>query len=1063
MSNAVDPNKLDRRVFPWVTHEDPFKEHKSTDRPPPKTIAADEVVKRYGVPRAVLERYIQNQITQAEMFHSLPTTLLFVIAYAAMVIVHDDAVVVRAVEDSIVFDIIDNANFAFDSDFMGHKNIYDVNSIPDFWSWFSLGFLPLMFTDPSSTDSEPFFPPGGNSHEFFQKLQDVRWIQARQGVITTTVTVQTSTSTTTTSTTTTTTTSTSTTTEPNASNVSTTDRSNATDDETEEDDAVAPPAPPPPIDPKKGVLLHYNRIVGGIKVIKENSKERKKCPGHKDLVDFYNKTCYTLAYPMDPMSWTARRKTYPDNITWFYVRDTEEERNSRALEMEMSSWFNEETERIQIAIPVYTAEFGLHTLITVNFYMSHGGRIWKQILPLSSYAQWYTETYYIVYDSVWFLGLMHIFVSEMREVSQVVKFMGIKGIWKEYLSFWNAVDWLSVFTGFTIVSLAYLSFGQSGLVNAQGLALGEIINAPLGDREKREAMISEYMDLLYSLVKYVHFLKVVLSCYPLIIVLRLFKAFTAQPRLALVTETLRVSSVDLFHFLIVFTCVFFVLSIAGMMLFGRDTVEFGTIPHSINSVFRLCLGDFDWDKLKMIDDIAGPVYLIFVIVILSLLLLNITLAMVMDGYSEVKKASVSSDTVFTEIKNIISRSWNVHRGNWVPLEKILEALGQLQRQRKADPAGSSTSKRKLNPEEARKGPILLGRDSKAEVGMVVEPANPDIKKFAGWGTIYQVGHGHRKVRVKHEDGIIREYDIGQDLNYELKLAKDETPRPFEGSEKDSIGAQVISTERLIKVVLAYDKTLKMSENQAIQLMIDTVVHYYKDRRTDEKIDSVRAMVIKVAFREEKIRKGIQGMRNAGRRFLTAADEVKLLGKFLKQFYKAVSVDRKHFQAQKAELEHEVQDMRMRLLLVQPGELNSHPKRIHQPPPNVKDKDNNRNDPNNKKKQEMEPMDDDDSVRKDPLSPRPPPADRQETPRLTELQSGLAHRVTDDLDDVHDDVLLAEISDLLDLHRASEIANECPDEDGVSASPDGGSAGNDMPNLMKERSGDSIPDIDETEV
>lgn len=129
-----DEEGLQRNVFGWIGSDDPFKE-KSGGVPLHKTITADEVVKKHGVPWQILQQYIESEIKETEDFSSLPFTLFFVIAYAIMVIIHDEAVVVRAVEDSISFDIVDNANFAFDSPNMAHKDITDVGSLADFWSW----------------------------------------------------------------------------------------------------------------------------------------------------------------------------------------------------------------------------------------------------------------------------------------------------------------------------------------------------------------------------------------------------------------------------------------------------------------------------------------------------------------------------------------------------------------------------------------------------------------------------------------------------------------------------------------------------------------------------------------------------------------------------------------------------------------------------------------------------------------------------------------------------------------------------------------------------------------
>ena len=99
----------------------------------------------HGIPKDIFKQYLIDQMTEAESCQSLPFTLMLVISYGAMVIAHDDAQVVNAVEDSIQDDINNNANFAWSSPYMGHKDVEDVNSHADFWSWMSRGFVPLIF------------------------------------------------------------------------------------------------------------------------------------------------------------------------------------------------------------------------------------------------------------------------------------------------------------------------------------------------------------------------------------------------------------------------------------------------------------------------------------------------------------------------------------------------------------------------------------------------------------------------------------------------------------------------------------------------------------------------------------------------------------------------------------------------------------------------------------------------------------------------------------------------------------------------------------------------------
>ena len=55
---------------------------------------------------------------------------------------------------------------------------------------------------------------------------------------------------------------------------------------------------------------------------------------------------------------------------------------------------------------------------------------------------------------------------------------------------------------------------------------------------------------LTNLLRNVGGFRMLLAAYPGVIVLRLFKAFNAQPRLALVTRTLQAAGTDLYHFML---------------------------------------------------------------------------------------------------------------------------------------------------------------------------------------------------------------------------------------------------------------------------------------------------------------------------------------------------------------------------------------------------------------------------------------------------------------------------------------------------------------------------------
>merc|ERR1719359_1104221 len=97
------------------------------------------------------------------------------------------------------------------------------------------------------------------------------------------------------------------------------------------------------------------------------------------------------------------------------------------------------------------------------------------------------------------------------------------------------------------------------------------------------------------------------------IVFRLFKAFSAQPRLALVTKTLTLASIDLMHL-----------------------------------CFLLLMGAIDWEAISTIGRLEAGIWMWCFFIIVVLLMLNMILAIVMDAYAEVKENAGNAETLVEE-------------------------------------------------------------------------------------------------------------------------------------------------------------------------------------------------------------------------------------------------------------------------------------------------------------------------------------------------------------------------------------------------------------------------------
>merc|ERR1712093_678380 len=91
--------------------------------------------------------------------------------------------------------------------------------------------------------------------------------------------------------------------------------------------------------------------------------------------------------------------------------------------------------------------------------------------------------------------------------------------------------------------------------------------------------------------------RLLICWYVIMIMFRFFRAFLAQPKLAVVTNSVLKSFPDLAHFFIVLTLVMFAYAVAGMFIFGQRLFQFSQLKLAINQCIQIMLGNFDFDEL----------------------------------------------------------------------------------------------------------------------------------------------------------------------------------------------------------------------------------------------------------------------------------------------------------------------------------------------------------------------------------------------------------------------------------------------------------------------------------
>jgi uncharacterized spore protein YtfJ len=161
---------------------------------------------------------------------------------------------------------------------------------------------------------------------------------------------------------------------------------------------------------------------------------------------------------------------------------------------------------------------------------------------------------------------------------------------------------------------------------------------------------------------------------------RFFKYYTFQPRLQIVNLTLASSAIHLFHFCVVFLIMLFGFALIGHLNFGSQIRDFSTWANALQVMWESLFGAYDLgptignSSLSYVDPIIASLFFYIWTFLTGMILMNIFVAILMDGYAEAvdagKQAAEAAglpgpDAVYDDvlkaasktIKKLDKRSW----------------------------------------------------------------------------------------------------------------------------------------------------------------------------------------------------------------------------------------------------------------------------------------------------------------------------------------------------------------------------------------------------------------------
>lgn len=145
--------------------------------------------------------------------------------------------------------------------------------------------------------------------------------------------------------------------------------------------------------------------------------------------------------------------------------------------------------------------------------------------------------------------------------------------------------------------------------------------------------------------------------YAMVFLLRWFRGFRGQAKMAQITSTLSSAIADLLHFAIIAGVLFVNFALAGHVLFGSEVSEFATITKALQSSLAMAFGRVDYAPLYEIAPLSSAIWMAGYVLSLVMICLNMLLAIIMDHYGGVFHANNGGSKgfdLFGQLKQIFS-------------------------------------------------------------------------------------------------------------------------------------------------------------------------------------------------------------------------------------------------------------------------------------------------------------------------------------------------------------------------------------------------------------------------
>ena len=301
-------------------------------------------------------------------------------------------------------------------------------------------------------------------------------------------------------------------------------------------------------------------------------------------------------------------------------------------------WYDFRSKQIVASFILYNGNREMYTLVDVEFIFWRGGRIQK-FLKMSSLKvrnNYSTPADFgrLVLELIFLMMCMSFTALAVREfrAKGLKRFLvegGLLEVIGQIFYIINIILWITI----CVTNMNYL----------QGSGQKEELKMAMSYDESRLTIGNTGLDL--SRLRDLNKNYAITNQISMFInMFRVIGYFGFQPRLAIVTKTLAKCYYELYHFAIVFISLLVIFSFAGHITLGARIESFHTPAWAIQTLAMTSMGEWlDFEPIMRVNGWIGVVFYWTYILLMTMLLMNILLAIVIEGFMDAQEAPVHEE------------------------------------------------------------------------------------------------------------------------------------------------------------------------------------------------------------------------------------------------------------------------------------------------------------------------------------------------------------------------------------------------------------------------------------